>query len=171
MTESLFESLPEVPEQISAANVIARLIDGVGFRYRLATDGLKETELEFRPAPTSMNLYELLIHIYDLAFVADSTLGGPTSHKKGSLKSFLDLRNETLMLYEGLSIRLKSMEDSELEAFKVRPGSFSREFPFWFIINGHIADALTHIGQINSWRRMVGNPCPKISVFNGRQLS
>jgi hypothetical protein len=39
--------------------------------------------------------------------------------------------------------------------------------PFWYIINGPLADALTHIGQINSFRRIAGNPAPKARVFFG----
>lgn len=40
--------------------------------------------------------------------------------------------------------------------------------PFWYLINGPIADALTHVGQISSWRRMAGNPQPKgVSVLWG----
>ena len=40
--------------------------------------------------------------------------------------------------------------------------------PFWNMINGPLADALTHVGQINSWRRLAGNPAPKADVFRGR---
>jgi len=36
------------------------------------------------------------------------------------------------------------------------------------IINGPLADALTHVGQINSFRRINGNPCKKVNVFNGK---
>ena len=38
---------------------------------------------------------------------------------------------------------------------------------FWHIINGPIADAFTHVGQINSFRRLSGNPVPKANVFTG----
>jgi hypothetical protein len=39
--------------------------------------------------------------------------------------------------------------------------------PFWHVINGPIADALTHVGQVNSFRRLAGNPTPKANVFLG----
>jgi hypothetical protein len=36
------------------------------------------------------------------------------------------------------------------------------------LINGPIADALTHIGQIVSWRRINGNPQPSgVNPFKG----
>jgi hypothetical protein len=47
-----------------------------------------------------------------------------------------------------------------------RDGSV-RDHPIWYLINGPLADALTHVGQINAWRRLAGNPCPKVSVFLG----
>ena len=39
--------------------------------------------------------------------------------------------------------------------------------PFWSIINGPLADGLTHVGQVASWRRMAGNPVPVADVFRG----
>ena len=56
---------------------------------------------------------------------------------------------------------LLSMSDEELAAIQIR------EKPFWHIINGPVADALTHVGQINSFRRLAGNPTPKARVFVG----
>jgi hypothetical protein len=40
--------------------------------------------------------------------------------------------------------------------------------PLWNIINGPVSDALTHVGQINSFRRLNGNPVPRANVFLGR---
>jgi len=41
----------------------------------------------------------------------------------------------------------------------------------WHIINGPISDALTHVGQINSFRRLSGNCVPKANVFTGKPPS
>jgi hypothetical protein len=35
------------------------------------------------------------------------------------------------------------------------------------MINGPLADALTHVGQINAFRRLAGNPTPKARLFTG----
>ena len=35
------------------------------------------------------------------------------------------------------------------------------EYPFWNLINGPIADAIWHVGQVVSFRRASGNPLPK----------
>jgi len=56
---------------------------------------------------------------------------------------------------------LISMSDEELMKISID------NRPFWHIINGPISDALTHIGQINSFRRLAGNPTPKANVFVG----
>jgi hypothetical protein len=37
--------------------------------------------------------------------------------------------------------------------------------PFWHIINGPLSDALTHTGQINSFRRLNGNGVPARRPF------
>ena len=41
------------------------------------------------------------------------------------------------------------------------------DHPFWHMVNGPLADALTHVGQINTFRRLAGNPCPEANVFKG----
>ncbi|MCA0235259.1 MAG: hypothetical protein LCH81_02635 [Bacteroidetes bacterium] len=47
-------------------------------------------------------------------------------------------------------------------------GEKRSEFPFWNMLNGPIADALWHIGQVVTFRRSSGNPFnSKASVFNG----
>lgn len=46
--------------------------------------------------------------------------------------------------------------------------SGSREYPFWNLINGPIADALWHVGQVVTFRRSSGNPLPSgVSVLQG----
>ena len=116
-----------------------------------------------------MNMKELLIHLYNLAYTANSVFGGSIEKKK-KLETLEELRKETILLYADLGERLKSMDDAELENsnfFRPKSGS---EFPFWYLLNGPLADALTHIGQINTWRRIAGNPCPKISPFTGELI-
>jgi hypothetical protein len=39
--------------------------------------------------------------------------------------------------------------------------------PFWHIINGPLSDALTHVGQINSFRRLAENPVSEANDFTG----
>ncbi len=41
-------------------------------------------------------------------------------------------------------------------------------FPVWNALNGPLADALTHVGQIAAWRRLAQRPVPRADVFRGR---
>ena len=48
-------------------------------------------------------------------------------------------------------------------------GEQQSEFDYWHAINGPIADALWHAGQIVAFRRASGNPInPMVSVFMGK---
>jgi hypothetical protein len=58
-----------------------------------------------------------------------------------------------------------------MEEFKVvfKNNERTTEFPFWNQLNGPIADAIWHTGQVVSFRRSSGNPFnSKASVFNGK---
>lgn len=70
-----FHSIPSSPLKINAQNMIARMVDGLAFRYRWATEGLKQEELSFKPSEDSMDLERLLHHVYDLCFRADAKFG------------------------------------------------------------------------------------------------
>ncbi len=160
--------LPDAPTEINAATVLLRLIDGVAFRYRWATEALTDNEFHFRPVEGSMNMEELLKHIYTLAFVANTTMGGK-AEKLTTFENLEHIRKETLAHYEVLSKRLLTTTNADLESYNfVRNET---ELSFWYLINGHIADALTHIGQVLTWRRIAGNPQPKgVSVLFGKKV-
>ena len=161
-----YDELPAFPTEISATNTIARLVDGLAFRYRWATEDLTENFMQFKPVESSMSAGEVMYHIYNLAFSANRTFGGNPEHDK-TTRSLEELRTQTLGLYHDLSLRLRSMQDDEL-ALSVENNP--KGFPFWFWLNGPIADALTHVGQITSWRRMDGNPQPTgVNVFLGKK--
>ena len=159
----------DVPNDITACNSLARMIDGILFRYYWATEELTNKEYDFRPSEGSMNMTELNLHIYDLAYTTYKTFGGKASYEKSSLNSFAEARASILDLYEQCSALLKTLKDADLNTFHVAPRSVMGDFPFWYVINGQIADCLTHIGQITSWRRIAGNPQPKVSVFLGKE--
>ena len=64
-----------------------------------------------------------------------------------------------------------SKNKEQLESYTI---SFQRndninEFPLWHLINGPIADAMWHVGQVVSFRRSSGNPLnEKVNVFSGK---
>ncbi len=167
MTELPYYTIPTAPNTTSATNSIARFVDGLGFRYRWATEDLTEKEIHFCPIEGSMSLLELIQHIYSISNWSNRSFGGTIKYDK-TLTTFTELRKETLRLLLDLSSRLKEMEDGELENFEILSRNIDYRQPFWYMLNGPIADALTHVGQITSWRRISGNPQPKgVNVFLG----
>ena len=48
-------------------------------------------------------------------------------------------------------------------------GEKQNAVPVWHLFNGPIDDAISHVGQITSFRRSAGNPInPFVNVFMGK---
>ena len=159
-----FEDISKTPNDLTATNTLLRMVEGLAFRYRWATENLSEENIKFKPHPTSMSVEEVNAHIFDLVDSTNRVFGGEKQNKD-SLNSFNKLRIKSLNILADLSERLKEMSDEDLSEIEKNT---SRKLPFWYWINGPLADALTHVGQITSWRRIAGNPQLKgINVFIG----
>ena len=159
-----FEDISKTPTELTVTNTLLRVVEGLAFRYRWATENLSAEDIKFRPHSTSMSIEEVNSHIFDLL---DSTFRvfGWEKQNKDSLTSFPQIRKKSLLVLEDLSERLKQMSDEDLLEIEKKT---SRKLPFWYWINGPLADALTHVGQITSWRRIAGNPQLKwLNVFIG----
>ena len=163
-----FRSLPPGPEAVTGSAVLVRLVEAIGFRFTWATEGLRESDLSWRPTPETMSIAELAGHVLELvAWVAFSTGAIPVGPQKPeSAPPFPEVRQRALEVLALLRARLAGMRDEEISA--VRIGSRAGPVPWPHIVNGPLADALTHIGQINVLRRANGNPAPKANVFLGR---
>lgn len=161
-----YKTLPKAPEHLSSAKILKRLIDGLGFRYQLATDGLTEIDFNFRPVPSSMNIAEVNTHIFHLSRWSAKSLGTKLKDKY-EIANFNSTREAILELLHNTAGQLEILSDQELETKEIYLKRTDSTYPFWFLVNGFIADALTHVGQINSWRRMAGNPVARISPFTG----
>jgi hypothetical protein len=148
------------------------VIDGLGFRYYWATEGLKESDLNFRPNEKARTSLETIRHIYELSNVVARTVNKEIDTKADDVPSadFTTMRIQTLQNLKTASDILKTATDEEMENFNIgsRGGSSGAGFPFWNLLNGPIADALWHTGQVVSFRRSSGNPInPKVNVFIG----
>ena len=168
-----YYEIPDYPQSYSAGNAMGRLIDGLGFRYYWATEGLRPEDLAFRPSEGSRSVEEILDHIYGLSL---TIVNAPQSKPNvrpidNQPQSFEEKRAATLDNFQKASQLLKAGGPNAMADYKVifeRDGNQS-EFPFWNMINGPIADALWHAGQVMTLRRVSGNPInPKVSVFNGK---
>ena len=167
-----YARIPEVPASYSAGTVAARVIDGLGFRYYWATEGLRESDLNFKPSDEARTTAETIDHIYGLSRVILKTMEQKANiqEKTGEPMTFEEIRENTLMNFKKASDILKDTRNEDIENYKVISGNgdHSSEFPFWNLLNGPIEDAIYHTGQVVSFRRSSGNPInPKVRVFTG----
>ena len=171
--ESLpFFSIPAVPEQVTTATTLARMIQGLGFRYHWATEGLRAEDLSYRPSPEGQSALETLQHIYGLALVIHNTTLSqanlsPLANIPNDIKS---LRSSTLELLKKASKNFIQASEEDIVKMQVIFDRHGKEssFPIWNLMNGPIEDLVYHTGQIVSFRRTTGNPIPKgVNVFMG----
>lgn len=166
-----YYEIPAAPENYSAAAVVARMVDGLGFRYFWATEGLTDEDLSFKPSEDARTSFETLQHINGLtATLLNTVQQKPNTGGGGEAKSsFMELREETLSNIRQASEILKQADILLEELPLIFQGSTSStEYPFWNMINGPISDALWHVGQVVTFRRSSGNPLPKgVSVLSG----
>ena len=167
-----FQSISPAPETFSSEHLIIRMIQGLGFRYFWATEGLREVDLEYSPSESGQTCRETLEHIHGLAeVIANSTQNKATVRPPLEVpRKFKMLRSETLAFLKIATEQLKKMNPNELEALQVifERGGGQTRFPLWNLINGPISDAIYHTGQVVSFRRSSGNPISKgVNVFLG----
>ena len=166
-----YYEIPEYTSEYTIGSVTARMVDGLGFRYRWATEDLREEDLNFKPSVEARSTGETIDHILSLSrVIVNSTLKIPTDSKiKHPELTYLQKRQETLENFKTASDIL--MNATILSDYKIQfvfEGG-SREYPFWNNLNGPIADAIWHCGQIASFRRSSGNPIDsKVQFLQGK---
>ena len=172
MNDSIpYAVIPNAPDSYTPGSVVSRMIDGLGFRYYWATEGLTEKDLDYSPGNDGRSIAETLGHLYGLSrTIVNSAKKEATDFSvKPPEMTAEEQRKATLQNFKIASELFLKSED--LAAHKIifkRPDNTS-EFPFWNHINGPIEDAVWHAGQIVLLRRSAGNPInPKVSVFQGK---
>ena len=168
-----YQAIPDYPEQMTATAVAARMIDGLGYRYYWATEGLREQDLDYRPSPEARTTRETLDHIYGLTrMILNASEKAPNVRPSNEPKrSFAGLRSQTLANLKTASDLLKADAAGDLSEYRIinQRGDNTTEFSYWHVLNGPLADALYHVGQVVSFRRSAGNPIdPRVNVFMGR---
>ena len=168
-----YYQIPEYPQEYTANTVAARMVDGLGFRYYWATEGLRQEDLAFKPNAGARTTGETIDHILGLTrVVLNSVKKIPNEASEDEPKlSFEEKRRQTLLNIKMTSDILKASEQGAMDEFKVvfKNKERTTEYPFWNQLNGPIADAIWHVGQVVSFRRSSGNPFnSKASLFNGK---
>jgi hypothetical protein len=166
MKELPYTKIPEPPREMTSATVLVRLVDGIGFRYRWATEGLTEEDMAFQPCATSMKVGELLAHIHGLLAISESYLTDAKRVEVGTL-NLDERRRQTLDTVLRIRDSLLALDDDYLAKREYKVPWASEPLPVWYLINGPLSDILTHIGQIASWRRINNNPIWRANVFFG----
>ncbi len=168
----VYYKIPKAPDTYTPETVAARMVDGLGFRYFWATEGLQQNDLDFRPNDDARTTMETLRHIKGLTDVlVKATEQEPNIRGAGNSEDpgFEQLREITLQNIKKASDNLR-LDGADLRKMKIifQRGDNKNEFPFWNILNGPLADAIWHVGQVVSFRRSSGNPLPSgVSVLQG----
>lgn len=167
-----YYEIPDHPEKYSSVNMAARMIDGLGFRYYWATEGLREEDLNYKPSEDARDTRHTLEHIYGLSrTIANGSKKIPNDSGLNMEIPFEEMRKNTLMNFKIASDILKGSRKKDLKEMNIvfKRGDRVSEFPYWNMINGPIADAIWHCGQVVSFRRASGNPFnSKASVLTGK---
>ncbi|SEQ86392.1 hypothetical protein SAMN05421824_2531 [Hyunsoonleella jejuensis] len=156
-----YYEIPEAAESYTAGTVVSRMIDGLGFRYYWATEGLRPEDLAYKASTSGRTSEDTIEHLYGLSNFILSSIIKDFKAVDGEEMTFEEKRKQTLLNFKTASDILRATED--ISKFD------NNRYPFWNVINGPIADALWHCGQIVMLRRASGNPFnSKVSVFTGK---
>ena len=166
-----FSSIPDAPASYSATTVMSRMMDGLGYRYYWASEGLTDEVLDYRAGPSCRNVRETLDHIHNLVQMIEFSLSGQTYPiPEPEISPEVDVRVETLSAIERLCETFRNANSESAGEWKARfqMGENHLEFPYWNMINGPMSDAIYHTGQVVSQRRAAGLPVnPTVNVFTG----
>jgi len=168
-----FKSIPSAATDYTAGNIIVRMIEGAGYRYYWATEGLTIEDLDYQPSESGQSVRATMEHIYGLSNIVHHTSLNAISKRPAENlpKDWLSLRAQTLHYLEEAAKQFQNKTPEELASREVifdRAGKQS-SFPLWNMINGPLSDIIYHTGQIVSFRRTNGNPLPKgVNVFTGK---
>lgn len=168
-----FREIPAYPTDLSPGNTIARMVQGLGYRYYWATQDLRAEDLSYRPSVEASSSLETLQHIYGLAEVIANTAQLLPSVRPATNvpTDYLALRSGTLAYLDQANALFlgKTAEEIQQLAVIFERGEKESSFPVWHLLNGPLADALYHTGQVVSFRRTSGNPIPAgVNVFMGK---
>ena len=164
-----FSDISEYPTEFSQANIVSRMIEGLGYRYYWASKSLSETDLEYKSSEDARSTLEIIKHIYSLTNMISSSFKNQQYEFSDVNYGYKELREKTLLNLEYIHEQLKLNPDFSKLKIRFERGGNMMEFPFWNQINGPISDALWHCGQVVMNRRASGNPLQSgVNVFIGK---
>ena len=164
-----FSEISEYPTEFSQANIVSRMIEGLGYRYYWATKSLTEKDLNYKSSDDARSTLQIIEHIYSLTEMISSSFKNNEFEFTLVKGTYNELREKTLLNLKYIQGELKSNPDFSQLSLSFERGGTKMEFPFWNQINGPISDALWHCGQVVMNRRASGNPLQSgVNVFIGK---
>lgn len=154
--EDRFYRVSAYPDEVSAGAAIARLLDGLGFRFYWSVSGLDESDFDFTPGRGCNSIGDIVRHIWGLMNWILINVHGRTQSRP---KSLMAQKEHILEMISNLRDFFTAADADTLSGLRIE------ELPFWHLINGPIADAVSHVGQINILRRLRGSEPVKANVF------
>ena len=113
-----YYEIPDYPKEYNEATVVARLLDGLGFRYYWATEGLRPEDLSFKPSESGRTTLETIDHIAGLSnFVLNSALKRTNQSVEIEGLSFEEKRALTLNIIKQVADIFRASND--LSQFKI----------------------------------------------------
>ena len=111
-----FKSIPKYPDNYKSGNIVLRMIQGLGYRYFWATEGLRDKDLKYRPSNEAMSSYEILEHIYGLAETINNASSKKVNYRpyREAPKNFESIRRETLKHLQLAANRFNNLSYNEI---------------------------------------------------------
>lgn len=167
-----YASIKEYPSDYTPASVLQRAIDGLGYRYHWASEGLTAKDLAYDPGNAGKTAEEVLVHIHSLTRTILNSIKGEVNVRPEAKEEmdYETLRLSTLNNIKEASDYLSANPNLNFEERNIifSRGDKESKYPLWRLLNGPLLDAVYHTGQIVSYRRSTGNPSnPKVNVFSG----
>ena len=165
-----YKEIPSYPANYTQGKVISRMIDGLGYRFYWATENLRVLDLNFKPDTLARSTFETMEHIYGLSFmILNASKNQVNERINPDQMTANDLRSAILDNLKLASEAMALVEDLDELNILFQGSTGRKALPFWHVLNGPLADAIYHTGQIVSFRRASGNPMnPKVNVFMGK---
>jgi len=165
-----YKEIPSYPANYTQGKVISRMIDGLGYRFYWATENLRVLDLNFKPDTLARSTFETMEHIYGLSFmILNASKNQVNERINPDQMTANDLRSAILDNLKLASEAMALVEDLDELNILFQDSTGRKALPFWHVLNGPLADAIYHTGQIVSFRRASGNPMnPKVNDFIGK---
>lgn len=167
-----FKEIPTAPEAYTENAILARMIEGLGYRYYWATEGLTQEDLDYTPGNYGMKCSAVLDHLKGLSETISNAFSATPNIRPRPQEDLTweETRRQTLLNLKAATDLLRSTKSTPEEYNMIfQRGEKSSEFPLWNLLNGPLADAIYHVGQVVSYRRSAGNPInPNVNVFIGK---